>query len=125
MTIPCASFGAVPLIHDDQPGIWFPEDTSARLLKDVEELKIVKEELIPNLKHKIQLQEIQIENYKLKAETQEAISNEWKSFGQSLDERSTDDKQWFKQPTFIFIMGFLGGALLAVGLSFGLSSALK
>ena len=112
-------------------GIWFDENTATKILEDVTELKLLKDEKIPKLEMKIELQELEISQLKLNVDITEKISDKYKSaLGESeklriaetkeLRDELSKEQSWYKSPTLIFVLGFVLGGAACVGLSFGL-----
>jgi len=112
-------------------GIWFDENTATRILEDVTELKLLKDEKIPKLEMKIELQELKISQLKLNVDITEKISDKYKSALENseklriaetkgLRDELSKEQSWYKSPTLIFVLGFILGGAACVGISYSL-----
>lgn len=122
----------VILEHNGETGIWFDEDSATLLLKDVTGLNILRNKTIPSLEVKIELLELNIENYKLKVDTFKSISENWENqFIKCEKTREADFKKyekslekkdkWYKSPAFLMLSGFILGGVLTVGIAIGVN----
>lgn len=130
------SFAKEVITWKDEKGYFFTEKEGDLILEDLTELKVIREEKLPKLNEKVGLQKIEIEDLKLDIEVTEKINKKLdealenseelriKQVKSLSDELSKEDK-WYKNRSFIFISGFLVGAVLVVVLSFGLNEATK
>jgi len=114
-------------------GFWFAEETATRMLADLKklpelELKIEKYEL------RAKLSDDRIALLKEDIKLTQEIGLRWEnSFNQQIKINEMERKQyredlerlnkWYRSPPFWAGVGFVLGAVLAVGLSFGLSKS--
>lgn len=131
LTIP--SFGQDRAIvkHNGKVGYWFSLEVGDKILKDLvelSELKAEKQELLGKLKLKLEaldLKDLEVDNEK-------RIGRHWKEAyieenalrlkeTELYSKKLKDKDPWYKKPGFVFFGGTLVGALLAVGVAFGIN----
>jgi hypothetical protein len=124
------------LDYNGVSGIWFDEPTATSMLQDLTEFSILKNKKIPSLEVDLQLHKKSIELYKEEIEVMDQITLKYKS---ALDDSENVRKLeldrynkelskknvWYKSTPFIFVVGIISGALLSVGLVFGLNQGAK
>lgn len=126
-SFPAYSYSKVVEI-DGKKGIFFDEETVTQMLEDLEEFHILKNEKIPELnliidkqKYELQLKDKEIavlDKIILRKDQAATLLEEQNA---SLLLSLSKEKAFYKSAGFNFVLGFLAGGVVAVGLSFGLS----
>lgn len=111
-----------PVTHDGKPGVWFGVEAAKRLLKDVTELKSIRQQL-----HVLeQLIAVRKEREALLkgviADTEKLVAL-WKKTAetQTATLEKVTDPPFYKKPVFWFAVGFAVAAGLSIGLAAGLT----
>ena len=122
---PAVAYGAPsgkPLKHEGKSGIWFELDAAKRILKDLTELKSIKQQLHV-LEQLLATRKERDALYQDIIKDTEKLAALWKTTAQTQTaalERVTDPP-FYKRPAFWFAMGFIAAAGLSIGLAAGLS----
>ncbi len=131
LLMPLQAMSAEVVEHNGVKGFWFPEDVGTKILKDLEELKLIKDEKIPELELKIKKQDLMLSLTQQEVEVNARLSEVWQKNFKTSEElrlketsalRKALDKKdsWYRSPALYLSLGLLAGGLLSVGLSFGL-----
>ena len=127
----CQDTGSMLLEHNGVQGYWFPMESGDRLLKDVTELKLVREKL-SLIDVKLKETEHLIELLKMDVATSEKIADKWKvAFEKQVEVTHSQQeyyeaeikslKKWYRSPVLWFSVGVIVTGALAVGLNYGLA----
>ena len=110
------------VVHQGVAGMWFPMATARQLLADIEERSSLRMQ-VGLLDQRVQLGVVKAqllgENLQLTLEQ----SNHWRQALQASLARTQASRSIWDSPTFLFFTGFVAAAVLAVGLTFGISQA--
>ena len=131
MLMPFQALAAEIVDHNGVKGFWFPEDVGTKILKDLEELKILRDKKIPELELKIQKQDLMLSITQQEVEVNARLSEVWQKNFKASEElrlketsalREALDKKdaWFRSPALYLSLGLILGGALSIGLSFGL-----
>lgn len=123
--------GSTVLVNKGVTGFWFPEETATRMLKDLEELPLLRQK-VKELESKIDQMDHLMLLMKSEQVVTEQISMRWKlSFDEQLkitksqqayyEEQLAREKKWYKSPVLWFGVGVLATAALSIGLNYGLA----
>lgn len=123
--------GSTVLVNKGVTGFWFPEETATRMLKDLEELPLLRQKVV-ELESKISQMDHLMLLMKSEQVVTEQISARWKlSFDEQLkitksqqayyEEQLAREKKWYKSPVLWFGVGVLATAALSIGLNYGLA----
>jgi hypothetical protein len=116
-------------------GYWFPMETGDKLLKDVTELKLLREK-VSLMDAKFEAKDRLIELLKFDIQVSEGIGEKWKTAfeaqikvtqkqQESYELQLEASKKWYRSPVLWCGVGFLIASAAAIGLNFGLAEAHK
>lgn len=122
------------ITHKGKQGYFFEGELGDRILLDLAEFKELKFRKIPELELKLELLQYNVELHKealrysenFAAKTEDALqqSEELRlEETKHLREQLQSKLSWYQKPATVFIIGFVVGSALVVGLSFGLQEA--
>lgn len=119
------------ITYKGKPGYFFSEEVGDQILFDLAQFKKLKTEKIPALELKIKWLRYDVVLHKRNIEYSDQIAekseealkesealrmSETKSLREQLDHKFS----WYNRPATVFIIGFVVGGALVVGLTFGL-----
>jgi hypothetical protein len=127
VSVAAAADTSTALVHEGQPGVWFPEAQAARVLKDVEELRVVREVVrLQERQLQVRAERLQLEETRnihlrealdLSIKSEERIESvvEAAIRGERLAKEERD--AWYRSPSFIIpttVVGVIGLQVAAV-----------
>lgn len=122
----CETPPTIELEHEGHPGYWFAEETATKMLKDLKELKLIREKL-ELIDTKLKLKDQQLELLREDVRITENISDQWQiAFKEQakLTQMCEEEKNaWYKHPALWGAVGFVVGAGLTVGIGYALAGA--
>jgi hypothetical protein len=119
----------VELTYKGKDGVWFDTATVDKMLMDLIEHKAWKDQLVPNLKLEITHQKELYNLALLEIDASDELSKRWEESYKEAEQlriKEVDILQtkldrkdaWYKSPAFTFILGTIGGGVLAVGIAY-------
>lgn len=131
----CQSTGSQLLDNKGVMGYWFPMEAGDKLLKDVTELKLLRDK-VSLMDAKLEAKDRLIELLRLDIQVSEGIGGKWKAaFEEQIkvtqnqqaqyEEQLKEAKKWYRSPVLWCGVGFLLASAAAIGLNFGLAEAHK
>jgi len=130
IVLPRVAMSQVPetieLEHDGHPGYWFADETATKMLKDLKELKLVKEKLAL-IDTKLELKDQQLELLREDIKVTEDISDQWQiAFKEQakLTQMCEEEKNaWYKSPLLWGGVGLVVGVGITIGIGYALAGA--
>lgn len=127
----CQEPSSTLLENNGVQGYWFPMMVGDRLLKDVTELKLLREKLTL-IDAKLEAKDSLIDLLRQDAAASEAIASKWKlAFEEQVEVTHSQQKyyeaeieslkKWYRSPVLWFSVGVIVTGALAVGLNYGLA----
>lgn len=116
----------IELEHEGHPGYWFAEETATKMLKDLKELKILREKLAL-IDIKLEKKDVQLELLREDIRITENISEKWKlAFEEQvkLTQICEEEKNaWYKHPLLWGSVGLVLGVGMTIGIGYALAGA--
>ena len=130
LSLPRVAFSDVPatieLKHDGHPGYWFAEETATTMLKDLKELKLLREK-IQLLDVKLELKDQHLELLREDLKITDNISEKWKvAFSEQVKLTQICEKEknaWYRNPLLWGGVGFVVGIGVTIGIGYALAGA--
>lgn len=127
----CQEPSSTLLENNGVQGYWFPMTVGDRLLKDVTELKLLREKLTL-IDTKLESKDNLIDLLRQDVAASEAIADKWRvAFEEQIEVTHSQKKyyeseikalkKWYRSPVLWFSVGVLVTGALAVGLNYGLA----
>lgn len=112
------------LVVQGAPGTWFPRASADRLLAGIEELRHLRDDVVPALNGQVGLAHETEQLLRANLALTEQQVRIWKeSFGRLARQIRPHRTAWYETPVFWLSIGALATGALAVGLAFGLGEA--
>jgi len=116
----------IELEHDGHPGYWFAEETATKMLKDLKELKLLREKL-ELIDTKLELRDHHLELIREDLRITENIGEKWRlAFEEQaqLTQMCEEEKDaWYRHPALWGAVGFVVGVGVTVGIGYALAGA--